>query len=282
MRGSTAGFTLVELLMAIPISLGIVAAVFMLFHQSERISRDQAVLVEMQQAARVVASQICDDIRMAGQGIPSGMNDVVLVGSNTVRLNVRTGFTATETNATVGTPLSLVIDVPMTVGVESTSGFSAGKQAFLWWEADWARVTINSVSGSARTLRVTPTAASRTPLSFLSFPAVSTDEAVAIYLDATTQTVKRTTATNTSNPAGPAWAPANELATNVTGLTFLYYDVSGAPLPVDTPETRSRVASIEAHITVRASARLSDGAQPSYSLIVRALPRSLRCCRGGL
>jgi len=275
MQGRDSGLTLIELLMAIPISVCVVAVIFMLFQKCERVARDQDIVVEMQQAARVVSSQIADDIRMAGQSIPPGMNDVVLPGSDASRLNLRSGYSATETNTTSAVPLSVATGVPTTVAVEGTTGFSGGRQAFLWWEADWARVTINSVSGSAKKLQLTPTRVSRVPLTFLTAPVVSIDEAVAIYRDPATQAIKRTTATNTDNPMSPAWAPANELVTNVTGLVFSYYDISGVPLVVDSPENRSRVSTIEAQITVRASAPLSDGKRPTYSVTIRSSPRNL-------
>jgi hypothetical protein len=44
---------------------------FQLFYQNERVIRDQNRIMEMQQTARVVMSQIADEIRMAGQGVPT-------------------------------------------------------------------------------------------------------------------------------------------------------------------------------------------------------------------
>ena len=64
------GFSLIELLMAMAITMGIGMVVFQLFYQNERVFRDQNLIVEMQQNARAVASQISEEIRMAGQGVP--------------------------------------------------------------------------------------------------------------------------------------------------------------------------------------------------------------------
>ena len=143
------GFSLLEVLVATAITLAVGAAAFQLFHQNERIFRDQALVLEMQQSARVVASQIAADIRMAGQGIPPGLGDVILPGSGSSRLNIRTGFSATETAVTSPVPLSLTTGSSATVIVESTAGFSAGRQVFLWFEKGWARAATTSVSGSA-------------------------------------------------------------------------------------------------------------------------------------
>ena len=274
-KSAESAFSLAELLLAMAISLSMAAVAFHLFHTGERVVRDQAIILEMQQTARLVASQINDDIRIAGQGIPPGLTDVLLPGSGESRLNLRSGFTATESIVTSGLPLSIAVTVPLTVSVESTSGFSVDRQAFLWAETDWVRVTIDSVSGSARTVRLIPFEMNRTPLTFSNPFAISTDEGVTIYRDAGLHVVKRSTTTNTSDAANPAWAPANELATNVTALSFLYYDESRQPLLLDTAEQRSRVRVIEARLTIRASTALSTGSRPTYSLLVRSSPRNL-------
>src|SRR5438552_2599315 len=98
-RGDS-GFSLVEVLVATAITIGIGSIVFQLFHQNERIFRDEAVLMEMQQTARMVVSQIGDDIRIAGQGVPPELGEVVLPGSSGQRLNLRAGFSTTESIVT--------------------------------------------------------------------------------------------------------------------------------------------------------------------------------------
>jgi hypothetical protein len=258
------------------VTLSITATAFVLFHQSERTFRDQAVIVEMQESARLVLSQVIDDIRMAGQATPSGLTDVILPGSSASRLNVRMGFSATESFVTTVPPVNLTLAAPLTLGVESTTGFSANRQAFVWTRSDWARVTINSVSGSAKTIRFTPSLLSRTPMSFAAPPVISLDEAVSIYRDPVSQVVRRTTSTNTQDPASPIWSPANELATHVTALSFLYYDSAGMPISIDTAELRAGVAVIEVQVIVEASMALSNGSRPRCSLSVRSSPRNLQ------
>src|SRR5947208_348647 len=93
------GFSLVELMFAMTITLGIGMAVIQFFQQNERIFGDQQLILEMQQNARLVVSQIADEIRIAGQGVPifSSRYDhagdealaVVLNGSDSTRLNIR-------------------------------------------------------------------------------------------------------------------------------------------------------------------------------------------------
>jgi Tfp pilus assembly protein PilW len=270
-----AAFSLIEVLVATAITVGMGAVIFQLLHQNERIFRDQALIIEMQQTARMVASAIADDIRMAGQAIPPDIHDVLLPGSSTSRLNIRAGFSATETTVTAALPLSATIGTPLSITVEATSGFSTGRQAFLWSKGAWVRAAINSVSGTSRTLNLTPLAGSAQTVQFVSPPAISLDEAVAIYRDASTNAVRRTTATNTENPSSPPWAPANELAANVSELTFLYYDSHGMPLGPESTAFSSEVTSIECRITARTSAPLSNGSQPTFSLSIRSLSRNL-------
>jgi type II secretory pathway pseudopilin PulG len=275
-RSRQSAFSLLETLVATAIAIGLSAVAFQLFHQNERIFRDQSLILEMQQGARVVVSQAADDIRMAGQGIPPGLSEIILPGSGNSRLNLRTSFSATEPVIVSNLPLPVTAGNAVTVLVESTTGFSTGRQTFLWAAQSWARGNINSVSGAARSISLTPSTVSSAPLEFVVPPAISLDEAVALFWDSATKTVRRTTATNTENPASPSWAPANELAANVVGLTFLYLDAAGLPVIPDSPERRATIASIEVRVIMWTSASLTDGSRPAYALSTRAVPRNMR------
>jgi type II secretory pathway pseudopilin PulG len=269
-------FSLVETLVATAIIVSIGAVAFQLFHQNERLFRDQSLVLEMQQSARVIVSQIDDDVRMAGQGIPPGLSEVILPGSGDSRLNVRASFSSVESVVVSALPLPVASGSALTVLVESVTGFSTGRQAFLWADLSWSRGTINSVSHAAGSIRLTPSSLSASPLEFVVPPAISLDEAVSLYWDSATKTMRRTTATNTENPESPVWAPANELATNVVGLTFFYFNAGGDAVIPDTPEHRSEIGSIEARVVVRTSASLSDGSRPAYALSTRTTPRNMR------
>src|SRR5256885_1694816 len=103
------GFSLIELLVALTVTALVVTMMFQLFHQNERVVRDQTLITEMQQTARVVASQIADEIRMAGQGVPvhpsrfdtvpSEAVAIILSSSNTSRIDFRAGLSNVETSA---------------------------------------------------------------------------------------------------------------------------------------------------------------------------------------
>jgi prepilin-type N-terminal cleavage/methylation domain-containing protein len=268
---SRRGFSLVEVLIATAITVGVGMIVFQLFHQNERIFQDENSLMEMQQTARVVTSQISDDVRIAGQGVPPGLGEIVLPGSTSQRLNIRAGFSAIETVITTTLPIHATIGSSLTLKVESTSGFSSGKQIYVWNDDTWLRAAIDSVSGSAKTIRFTPSNGTASGIHFTAPPLMGLDEAIGIYRDAATNTIRRTTSSNTANASGPSWAPANELAANVISLTFLYFDAAGQPLTPSTPEIRAKVASIETR------ARVQDARNPKqiHSVSVRSVPRNL-------
>ena len=276
MRSREAAFSLLEALVTLAVVAGIAAVAFRLFHQNERLFRDQALILEMQQGARVVLSQVSDDARRAGQGIPLGIREIILPGSTATRLNLRASISAVESRIVSSIPFSLVTGVAATLYIESTSGFSAGRQAFLWSDLAWARVTVEFVSGSAQSVRLMPAELSHVPLEFIEPPSLSLDEAVSIYWDATAKAVRHTTASSTENPASPSWAPANELAANVASLTFIYVADDGNLLIPDSPAGRSAVSAIDVKVVVRSSAPLSNGTRPVYALTGRVTLRNAR------
>lgn len=264
-----------ETLAAMAITAAIAVAAFHLFHQNERLFRDQAVILEMQQSARVIIAQVAEDVRKAGQGVPPGLNEVVLPGSGSTRLNLRASTSVFEANVTSALPLLFTIGTASTIAVDTTLGAPTGRQAFVWADMAWVRGTIESVSAASHSVRLAPTAAWKTPAEFALPPVLSLDEAVAIFWDGTTKTIRRTTASNTESPANPSWAPANELAANVTSLSLAYLDADGSFVNTDTPENRSQVRAIDVQVVVRASGPLSDGSRPTYSLSGRAVPRNM-------
>src|SRR5206468_4826222 len=115
MSKSLRRFSLVELLMALVIALIFSTMMFQLFHQNERLIRDQTLIMEMQQTARVVAAQIADEIRMAGQGVPLSASRfdaaaseavaVIFPSSTSNRIDFRAGLSNAETSVTSIAPI---------------------------------------------------------------------------------------------------------------------------------------------------------------------------------
>src|SRR3954447_3645897 len=123
----TKGFSLVELLVAMLVTTLIAGMMFQLFHQNERVTRDQTLIMEMQQTARVVASQIADEIRMAGQGVPLSASRfdtaaseavaVIFPSSTSTRIDFRAGLSNAETAVTSVAPIEFNLGVSRAVSV---------------------------------------------------------------------------------------------------------------------------------------------------------------------
>src|SRR5438034_8712651 len=121
MNRQAKGFSLIELLVALSVTLALGTMMFQLFHQNERVIRDQTLVMEMQQTARVVASQITDEIRMAGQGVPlsaakfdtaaSEAVAVILPSSTSSRIDFRAGLSNVETRITSISPIEFMMGV---------------------------------------------------------------------------------------------------------------------------------------------------------------------------
>src|SRR5262245_25992814 len=121
------GFSLIELLVALAIGLVLTTMMFQLFHQSERAIRDETLVMEMQQTARIVIAQVADEIRMAGQGVPTyaaGFETVpseaaaVILGSSTAnRIDFRAGLSNVETATNSGGSTDFSLGVSRSVSV---------------------------------------------------------------------------------------------------------------------------------------------------------------------
>src|SRR5262245_20380109 len=210
------GFSLIEVLVALSIVLCLSTMMFQLFQQNERVIRDQTLIMEMQQTARIVASQIADEIRMAGQGIPiysstfdavpSEAVAVILDSSNASRIDFRAGLSNIETS-TEGA-LDFNLGMPQSIPVQSTSGLSAGKFVYVSGTAtgsawSWMRAELTAVSSTTLTLIPRNTGTTDTTIHFAAAPGVSLEEAVSIYLSS--GSVRRAAAGNMSNPSKPLW-----------------------------------------------------------------------------
>jgi len=268
------GFSLLETLIAMALTLGVGAVAFQLFHQDEQIFRDQILILEMQQTARMLLSQIEDDIRIAGQCLPPGSGSIVLPGSSATTLLLRGSFTAIERQTTTTLPFDIVVGTPGSLRVEQTTGFSTGREIYVWIGAQWIRATILSVSGPAKTLSILPTQGSASIVTFNDSPVAANDEGIAILYDANKKLVRRATSQNTMDPENPAWGPANEVATNVIELSFRYFDELGNLLDMEAAGSVERILSVEVWIRVQSAEVLTNGTRPIHTMVLRVTSRN--------
>lgn len=290
------GFSLIELLIVLVITLIVGALLFNLFHHNERVVRDQASIMEMQQTARVVMSQLADEIRMAGQEVPLYSSNwdvapvesvaVILPTSTATRIDFRAGLSNTETAVTGSSALDVTLYTTRTLTVTDGSAFSAtlgtnwpsGKFVYLWGPTStstWAWVRAQLINITTTSLMVTPQQSSNmaSTVHFVASPTVCLEEAVSIYLSG--DSVRRATATDLTNPAAPVWSAANDIGKNVHSLTFTYFDKNGTAVTPNTLANRTAVARIDIQLAVQTANILSDGTQPIYSLALRTIPRNL-------
>jgi prepilin-type N-terminal cleavage/methylation domain-containing protein len=288
MNRQAKGFSLIELLIALSVALILSEMMFQLFHQNERVLRDQTLIMEMHQTARVVASQIADEIRMAGQGVPlyamgfdtvaSEAAVVILGSSNTNRIDFRAGLSNVET-ATVGSgPTDFNIGVSRTVSVAAGAGFSVGKFVYISGPGTdsvwcWLRAEVTAVSSAALTVIPRNTGIADATVHFRAPPTAALEEAVSIYLSG--GTVRRATSTIMSSTSTPTWSAANEIGRNFTELIFIYYDVGGNVVPPTSLANRMAIARVDIRLTVQVASPLTNGTRPTYSLSLRTIPRNI-------
>jgi prepilin-type N-terminal cleavage/methylation domain-containing protein len=277
------GFSLPELLIALAVSMALAASMFQLFHLNERIIRDQTLVMEMQQTARAVASQIADEVRMAGQGVPvhaaafdstaTEATATILATSTRNRIDFRAGLSNVEAWLTGPVPVDLTPGAMRTLSITDGSGFAAGKFVYLGADMVWLRAAIAGVSPTTLTI-VPRNTNSGGSAYFISPPVITLDEAISIHLNG--GSVRRATANDMTNPESPSWSAASEIGENVRSLTFTYYDAAGAPIPPTTLENRLSVARVDIELTVQTAAPLSDGKRPAYSVALRTIPRNVK------
>ena len=297
------GFTLLEILISISITMLIGIAIFQLFQQNERVFGDQNLITEMQQGARAAISQAADEIRMAGQGVPvyaDTYSDVpseetvaILSGSNSTRINFRAGVAPAESSVIAPRPIAFSVGSSMTVTTDDVMGlYNAvgggpnGRFVYFWGASNslgwlWVRSSINTVTPSLNQVGLTtvstgPAGNAGATVQFSGSPTMSLEEAIAIYQDNASGSMRRTTATNMRDPVLPSWAPANELCSNVTQLHFDYFDRFGNVVVPDTLANRARIGGVEIHLAVQTAQELRNHDRPSFALSVRTNIRNAR------
>src|SRR5689334_8263845 len=191
-----AGFTLIELLVAMTVALVLASMMFQLFHQNERVLRDQTLIMEMQQTARIVISQIADEVRMAGQGVPlyatlldgapSEPTAVILGSSGASRIDFRAGLSNIDTTA-VG-PAAFSLNTSRSITVVNGASFVPGRFVYISGPTAtrpwiWLRAELTSVSSTTLTLIPRNAGATDTVFNFTAAPTITLEEAVSIYLN---------------------------------------------------------------------------------------------------
>jgi hypothetical protein len=168
----------------------------------------------------------------------------------------------------------------------AVGGGPSGRFVYVWGPSDtggwlWGRALITSITPSIKSVHVTPSSVgpignAGVTIQFPAFPTMSLEEAIALYQDSSTGSLRRTTATNMSDPVHPAWAPANELSSNVTQVQFDYFDRFGNVVTPDTLANRARIERVDIRLAVQTAQELRNHTRPIFALSVRTNIRNAR------
>jgi prepilin-type N-terminal cleavage/methylation domain-containing protein len=290
MKFTHSGFSLLELLVGLSITLVVAAGAFAALRNSNRAFNDQNLITAMQQNTRAIATQIEDELRMAGQNSPAydGRFDTapleacqtILNGSSSSQLVFRSGISNITSRAT--TPLSYVINTPTVVNIADVSAFASaiggaagrfvyvyGKTPTLW---GWVRAQVTAIDTVANTVNITPTQSGTTGTVFTSPMAISLEEAFSYRLSG--NSLLRGTVANFTNLTAPVMTETT-MGNDFTSLQFNYYDAAGNSITPDTLANRAQVRQVDVSVIGRTSRVLSNGTRPTFAITVRALPRNL-------
>ena len=139
-----AGFTLIEMLVAMAIMLTVTAAVFTALNPSQGILQSQSEILDMQQRLRVGVDTLTHDLMVAGAGAYLGSQSGSLVGFFAPILPARRGNLASidDGPGAYRTNAITLLYVPSTSA--QTTTFSAMTNA-------WSNLTVNSEPGCPAT-----------------------------------------------------------------------------------------------------------------------------------
>lgn len=240
-RSNDAGFTLLELLIAIAIATMVATAILQIFQGSMSQVTHATSLEDAQSSARVGLDQMAAELRVIGayyDGIP-GAGDAITTATPTTLtfladVDADTVSGTTESTLTVASTAT-TLTVSQNASAFNTYGTLSAN--------DWAYVA----NGSTREVRqVTTVAGSVVTLASAltnSYPVgsiVRSVEKVSYAFSASAKTLTRTLGGNS----------ADTVLDNVTNLTFTYFDSGGTQL-ASTPTSPAAIKEIQISLTAQ-------------------------------
>jgi len=150
---SAAGFTVLELLLAVSLTLIAVATTSSFFTMGRRVMRDQSLEIETTQAARAAIDVLVRDLRLGGACLPvtgEFMSLEAVNGGGEDEVVTRTGLTRPDLSCVrTATPVdTLTLAAGSTIQVESVEGFSTGMRAYIRGPVDGEFFNVTSVDTS--------------------------------------------------------------------------------------------------------------------------------------
>lgn len=276
-------------MVAMAITLVIGLSAFTMFRVNDQTFRDQNLIAGMQQNVRAVASQIAEELRMGGQGVPvyAAMFDTsvqeaatsILDGSNASTIRFRSGVSNVYSRAT--SPLTYG-GGSETVSVTSAAGFNTaiagsttrfvyiyGKTASTW---TWLRAQVSAVNTGANTITLQRTENGTNGTTFITAQTISLEEGISYRLNS--GQILRGTVTDFTSLTAPTFTES-VVGDNFTALAFTYTDRNGNAITPNTLANRAAVWRVDVTVTGQTSANLANGTRPTYAMTVRSFPRNL-------
>ena len=276
MRGKrSAGFSLIETLVSVAVTLGVGGALFQLFVQNERVFRDQQLMLEMHQSVRAVASMIAGEVRAAGQGVPGfaashendGLSESVqafLAGTSPEELKMRVQLS--EPDSVLGQPGFFEAGQTIGVRIQGSGALVPGDHVFFWGPTGltwtWVRARVDAFAAPSD-LQVTPVAVGLEGGGFTRPPRVSLEDAVSYRLSGSS--VLRGELLELAAD-GTSRFRESSIGEYFTALDFVYYDRSGAAVGPASPAGRSAIHRVGFLLEAETSGPLADGRPRTYAL----------------
>ena len=293
------GFSLLELMFAMSITMGVGLVVFNLFVQNEQVFREQNLTLELQQSARAIASMMTDEIRLAGQGVPayaasvdtavSEASQTFISGTNASTIVFRSGFQNATAVVTDNPPTTFTvgnhahIEVVDVTAINSIVGANSNRFLYLWGATltgwTWVRAEITAIDTSDDEFEVTPRQIGGQGGTFQVKPTLSLEQAVAYRLSS--GNIQRGISGDFATLTAPdlTW---ETLGTNFTGLAFTYYDESGSTVAVNTLADRASIRRVDVTLAAQTASVLpTTGQVGTFAITLTVYPRN-ECPRGGV
>lgn len=285
------GFTLVELLIAMGMLAGVIAAIFALYNMQHRTTVIEEDVVEVQQSMRTALDSISADVMMAGFMLPGGVNPLNAAGTgNGTGLNATDTMminTASASGAVIrtdaDTTAAVVASTPITFAVPSgmqLSNFAVGDVVRILDVGEKSQLantyfTVSAINAAGPSISLSP-AASGAATTFKKGSVIVRTAASAP--DTYPNTILYCVGPDagcapavTTCPAGQSClmriingSPNNDsvIATNVQDVQFRYV-VDGSAAEADAPADFSAVRGVRVSVTGQTdlTAEMSGGAK---------------------
>ena len=277
-------------MIGVAVTMVMSAVAFQLFQQSDEVFRDQNQTLAMQQNVRATASQIANDLRVAGQNVPifSSRFDsapaeavqTILSGSNGTEIRFRSG--RTNVNSVVTSPATYPLGVVTTINASNVAPFDAaigggaGRFVYIVGKTPnlygWVRAEVISVQTGPNTMVVRPYQVGSLGSNFVGAMTVALEEGISYRLDG--NIIRRGVVSDFTDLTTPTIVES-VMGDNFTALQFTYFNRAGTAITPDTVANRSQVWRVNVRVVGQTAQNLSDGTRPTFAMTLPTFPRNM-------